>query len=479
MDNEEYLDIKEGLSVGTMKIANKYEIFTEEEIDAINNKIPELNERVGVIEDEIEGINSSLDNMENKKLDKNGILSMANMGQDIKEAMTGGSVAVVGKNAILEENIVDGQVTRKKLTCYKLSTKGNLLSRDFNTSQLGYMYDNKGNKLNGSYWTLKLTLEDIDFINTPLKFNFTSYITYWDENDTFISGYIQGSLDNGVNTEYLKNIPSNAKYVRMMIYNSRFSDAVISINKYYKPNLKTSYYIPQLIVENENIDNKQNVNPLYEKKAIFFGDSWCAGNTSAPSGWAGIIKNNNPTMTITNCGIHGADWSQCYTHFINKEEVWNSLDDNADYIIIEAYTNGLYSDVSSISKPLGEIDEFNFYNSHEEIEKAHGNTYAKDLEIALYHITKRWQGKKIGVIFPYKSVAMLRENNAFRVFREQVFKCCRKYNIPIFDNFDSSNIQSHRQEFVDKYFFEKDGCHLNKLGYEIITPPIESWIKTL
>ena len=49
------------LSVGTTKIANKYEIFTEEEIDAINNKIPELDKRVGDIEDEIEEINSSLD----------------------------------------------------------------------------------------------------------------------------------------------------------------------------------------------------------------------------------------------------------------------------------------------------------------------------------------------------------------------------------------------------------------------------------
>ena len=61
MDNEEYLDIKEGLSVGTMKIANKYEIFTEEEIDNINNKIPELDERVGVI-------NSSLDNKASKEI---------------------------------------------------------------------------------------------------------------------------------------------------------------------------------------------------------------------------------------------------------------------------------------------------------------------------------------------------------------------------------------------------------------------------
>ena len=58
------------LSVGAVKIANKYEIFTEEEVDAINNKIPELDERVGVIEDDIEEINSSLDSMESLKATK-------------------------------------------------------------------------------------------------------------------------------------------------------------------------------------------------------------------------------------------------------------------------------------------------------------------------------------------------------------------------------------------------------------------------
>ena len=68
MENEEY--IESGLSVGTVKIANKYEIFTEEEVDAINNKIPELDERVGNIESDIEEINSSLDNIEIIKADK-------------------------------------------------------------------------------------------------------------------------------------------------------------------------------------------------------------------------------------------------------------------------------------------------------------------------------------------------------------------------------------------------------------------------
>lgn len=64
-----------------------------------------------IIDNKIPSIETSLDN----KASKNEVFSMANMGQDIKEAMTGGSVAVVGKNAILRDNIVDGQITFEKL----------------------------------------------------------------------------------------------------------------------------------------------------------------------------------------------------------------------------------------------------------------------------------------------------------------------------------------------------------------------------
>ena len=50
------------------------------------------------------------------KANKNEVFSMINMGQDVKEAMTGGSVAVVGENTILRENIVDNEITFKKLS---------------------------------------------------------------------------------------------------------------------------------------------------------------------------------------------------------------------------------------------------------------------------------------------------------------------------------------------------------------------------
>ena len=52
--------------------------------------------------------------LDSSKADKNEVFSMANMGQDVKEAMTGGSVAVVGVNAVSTDNILSGGVTPLK-----------------------------------------------------------------------------------------------------------------------------------------------------------------------------------------------------------------------------------------------------------------------------------------------------------------------------------------------------------------------------
>ena len=71
------------LSVGAVKYVEPNEIITEEEYNYIKNKVPELNGRVDIVEDEIEEINSSLEtiannendiplNLENKRLYNNG-----------------------------------------------------------------------------------------------------------------------------------------------------------------------------------------------------------------------------------------------------------------------------------------------------------------------------------------------------------------------------------------------------------------------
>lgn len=62
--------------------------------------------------------NKKFEKVDINKVDKleldNKVWSMANMGQDVKEALTGSSVAVVGENAVLSENVVSQQIVKEK-----------------------------------------------------------------------------------------------------------------------------------------------------------------------------------------------------------------------------------------------------------------------------------------------------------------------------------------------------------------------------
>lgn len=62
--------------------------------------------------------NKKFEKVDINKVDKleldNKVWSMANMGQDVKEALTGGSVAVVEENSVLTENVVSQQIVKEK-----------------------------------------------------------------------------------------------------------------------------------------------------------------------------------------------------------------------------------------------------------------------------------------------------------------------------------------------------------------------------
>lgn len=360
-----------------------------------------------------------------------------------------------------------------KIADFKLNPKGNLISRLNTVKGYYYWFEDGSKRVSPNDYTVSYPLD----VTKTYVINFDTVVTYWDENGQFIIGRSYGSLSGTTNTEWITpdSHPTNAKEIRLLVYGTDHDIAVFAEKDFFKKDLKTSYYIEGL-VEDSKLSSSLNSNPLNNKKAVFLGDSWCAGNAESGGTWASRIKTNNPTMTVTNYGLHGADWAQCSIHVLDVAEKLAVMKE-ADYIIIEAYTNGLYDDVSRLSKPLGEINEFN-YMTLEQIETL-PNTYAKDLERALYRIVTQCSGKKIGVIFPYKAVDHLSETNAFRVFRPQVMACCRKYNIPVFDNFDGCNIPSWHTELKKDYYFQNDNTHLNAKGYDLITPPIEAWMKTL
>ena len=71
-----------------------------------------------------------------------GELTEADLSQDLKETLTGGNVAVVGKNSVLSENVVDGQITPIK-TPYLEPTKTSNLISPYNIT-FGYSFNGLG-----------------------------------------------------------------------------------------------------------------------------------------------------------------------------------------------------------------------------------------------------------------------------------------------------------------------------------------------
>lgn len=387
--------------------------------------------------------------------------------------VTGLKPIYIDDNLLIKPDQLLSGIDVAKIADFKLNPQGNLISRLNTVKGYYYWFEDGSKRVSPNDYTVSYPLD----VTKTYVINFDTVVTYWDENGQFISGRPYGSLSGTTNTEWITpdRHPSNAKEIRVVVYGTDHDIAVFAEKDFFKKDLKTSYYIEGL-VEDSKVSGYLSSNPLNNKKAVFLGDSWCAGNAEGGGGWCQRIKESNPTLTVVNYGQHGADWAQGNLFFLDVEEKMAEIK-SSDYVIIEAYTNGLYGDVSGLSKSLGSIDEFT-YMSLEQIE-ALPDTYAKDLEKFMFRIASECHGKKIGLMFPYKSVDHLRENNAFRQFRPEVIKCANKYNIPIFDNFNGCNIPSWDAELRKDYYFQNDGCHLNGKGYDIITPPIEKWIKTL
>lgn len=213
-----------------------------------NKDIPELREQ--------------LDSIENKKLNKTDILSMANMGQDVKEAMTGGSVAVVGKNTVLSENIVDKQINQYKVDF--INNDNNLLrnenltfdkSIDTNSGLLvlnpGYIATDFISVIENKYYTFK-------FFKLPPG-NPGVIVIFYRGDKTIIS--------NEFITEFNFTTPLDCAFVRINFPNYdviKINNTFLSLDKTKNsPKLKNEYLDESFLNNNfENNFAKKCIEPL-------------------------------------------------------------------------------------------------------------------------------------------------------------------------------------------------------------------------
>lgn len=134
---------------------------------------------------DLDATKAELSSQIKEKASKNEIFTMANMGQDIKEAMTGGSVAVVGVNAVSDINVVDKKITQDKVNF--LNSRGNIFNKNGEKIPNGY-YNVGGTWIeNKNFYTMLIHVNK----NTTYKTNIAKKynITFWDGAMNILSGF--------------------------------------------------------------------------------------------------------------------------------------------------------------------------------------------------------------------------------------------------------------------------------------------------
>lgn len=400
-----------------------------------------------------------------QKLDKTDIVTMANMGQDIKEAMTGGSVAVVGKNAVFAENIVDKQVIPQKMSFLSPASKVNIFNpltatdgfyintADGQTiaplAQFGY----------SDYIEVfageTITLSDV----APL-----AYLVFYDRDKKFISS-ISGVQTGAIQTRDIVVI-SNAKYIRF-----NYQIARVSKENYKVMALRyNNFYMDGLIIKEQNLELdtlnliatkeyvQSEVNSSFwtNKKWLAIGDS--ITDAATPERKYLYFIQDLIDCEIINNGLSG-------TGYIAKTPIHgriNALPNDADLITVFAGTN----DHPYYIGKLGDTVDTTFYGA---------------VELALSSLVNKYPLKTIAVFTP-----LPRRNINLKGYADAIKDVANKYSLPVLDLFNDSCFYANNTTFVANYTYggngtvgTGDGLHPNTAWQEILARKVLSFLNTL
>lgn len=455
-----------------LQLSNKINEIKTELINDINEIKTEINNN-------IDEINLQL----KRKANLDSIFTMANMGQDVKESMTNGSVAVVGEDTILSVNIVNNQVTPPKTSFFNINEEGNLIDR--NNLTKGYYYKNNGEKTidDNAYTTGLIEIKNGVIYN----FNFVSYVTYWNTNKTFISGYIQGSSTPDTPTD-LENIPQNAYYVCFSVWADDKDKCVFSKKSNYSKDLKTDYFLKETIIKEELLDNKlkEKINKsttnnyFSDKKITFLGDSITYGVDGSTNGetvakpYPALISEilgcecinlGIPGSTIAGDGKTDSDITNNKIGYFPMNERYNQISTDSDYIIIFAGINDFTANVKTPLGTKGDTTKMSFYGA---------------LKILLDGLIENYPNSKLGFVTPLKKSGWF-NNNEYGVNLEKyynaIIEMCEERSIPVLDFFKNGGCYGEIQAWKNVNL--PDGLHPTQVYYNKLSRAISEFIKSI
>lgn len=425
------------------------------------------------------------------KVDKGGNeqVTLAMLAQEVKTAMTGGSVAVVEGESVNTSNIVNKAVIPEKTSFVDIEESMNKFNVNSTENKEGYYlkWDNTEVVSESNGITHKINVKPGDVLRFYYSSNTsTNWGVLYDINDNklaSINSNITGStLQNSKGWYYREVIipveQVNASYVKlnytlaekstreMVTINESFPDSYIEYFKNYilqKPLVEK--YIP-------NVTDKL-INKLYGKSIVWFGDSI---TDSVNKGWAVKIPERN-NMLSTNLAKSGSTIS--YRQKIDETTTANnciskSIEDNIssyvgkDYVILsgginDAFGGSLYT-LGTLSS-----DYTTAITDKEE-------TILGALENAIRLVYKNCLGSKIGYILTPCMPTATKQDLVF----EGIITLLKKYSIPYLDLRYVSGLCAGIDEVNTAYFQTGDRTHPTEDGYiKYLNDKVENFLLSL
>ena len=427
---------------------NKSEINKKVNNDTFNNSISIINEQLDT------------------KADKNEVFTMANMGQDIKEAMTGGSVAVVDINTVTDTNVIEGSVGVECL-------KGNYTEKTYNEIKI------KGIKYTGN--DLTVSSKD-DYIKINGTTTTGGNIKIYFDNPSVKSGNYYIKLDDNLCTDTLAykvayadgSFTTEAYITNSNVFGLTLEEKTILYLDIYVSDGKTINYNGHIFMVSYDNASKpyvrkyiskllttdivnEVINPFKGKKWVTIGDSITYGYYEVSNGVGGRYQwqekvANYFEMEFVNLGVSGST-----TAGFMRDEVINNIPKDADIITVMGGTNDYGQNVN-----INDVKDYEFS----------GGTYPGAIRDLIKYLTTNFPNAKIlfcncvGGGASTNGITLYEKNEQGKTYYDYAKKCVEttnEMNIPCIDLFSECGINLfNRSKFIS------DTVHPTIPGYDRI-----------
>jgi uncharacterized repeat protein (TIGR02543 family) len=219
---------------------------------------------------------------------------------------------------------------------------------------------------------------------------------------------------------------------------------------------------------------KNNTSITKNKTALFVGDSITYGKDGHYS-WANYIGEHYDLKKTVNAGLSGGVFSTFRGELWLVNVVKKYKGTSYDYVIM----HGGINDIALVAKrgePKGSYKDNDFSGNY------NTNTFIGGLETYIYTVKKQWPNAKIGYIINYRTPADKAVDPISSEYYSIIKKVCKKWNIKYIDLYSgktSNGVKYSDLLKVSTNTYISDGIHLNRAGYNVISPYIYSWMKTL